>query len=102
MLDQATSSGDGTGGMDDAEGPGMTSSMPPGDGTTGDATSSSVNGESSSSSDEPPAEVAPPCELGGPGPEHEPAVQWGIVCTPFSPPLTVRAPYDFTVTRLVP
>lgn len=78
MLDQATSSGDGTGGMDDAEGPGMTSSMPPADGTTGDATSSSVNGESSSG--EPPAEVAPPCELGGPGPEHDPAVQWGIVC----------------------
>lgn len=78
MLDQATSAGDDEGATGDADGPGMTSSMPPGDATTEDATSSSVNGESSSG--EPPSEVSPPCELGGPGPGHDPAVQWGIVC----------------------
>jgi hypothetical protein len=74
MLDQA-STGGGSESTDDG-GPGMTSSP------TADATAGSTDdgGSTDDTTTGGPPEISPPCELGGPGPGHDPAVQWGVVC----------------------
>lgn len=75
MLDQATTGAGSESTGDD--GPGMTSS-PPAESTAGDGSTTDETTDDTTTGG--PPEVSPPCELGGPGPGHDPAVQWGVVC----------------------
>lgn len=81
LDEDPTSTSAGSNGSADDD-PGATSSTPA-ETTTGDATTDDATTDDATTDDATtggPPEVSPPCELGGPGPGHDPAVQWGIVC----------------------
>jgi len=67
-----------TDGSDEAEGPGMTSSMLPGTSSGDESTDDESTDDDTTTG--APSDVSPPCELGGAGPGQDPAVQWGVVC----------------------
>jgi hypothetical protein len=77
FQDPTSTSGDGSEGSEDPDGPGMTSGPPSDSSSSDDGTSDGTSDDTTTGA---PPEISPPCELGGPGPGHDPAVQWGVVC----------------------